>query len=167
MNSSEIEKKYRTYIKSAQGAMAIALVLTLVYIVRAAISGNLDFWFCTYVVEFLIKSAGFFAPYEVSLSQPIAVTLIVLFIAVLAVAVVLSQKNGKWLYACLVLYGIDTVFLLWGDFSNHFAVFAQDQWIDIIVHAFIILFTVVGIVGCKGLTKMDLSVVESKETAKE
>ncbi|MCM1544968.1 MAG: hypothetical protein NC110_06675 [Ruminococcus sp.] len=163
MNSSEIEKKYRTYIKSAQGAMAMALVLTLVYIVRAVISGNLNFWFSAYVVEFLIKSAGFFPPYEAAISQPIAIVLMAMFIAVLAVAVVLSQKNGKWLYACLVLYGIDTVFLLWGDFSNHFAPFVQEQWIDIIVHAFILLFTVVGIVGCKGLAKMDLSMTEEQE----
>lgn len=163
MNSSEIEKKYRTYIKSAQGAMAMALVLSLIYIVRAVISGNLNFWFCTYVVEFLVKSAGFFAPYEASLSQPISIVLMAMFIAVLAAAVVLSQKNGKWLYACLVLYGADTVFLLWGDFSNHFAPFAQDQWIDIITHAFILLFIIVGIIGCKGLKKMDLSSVEPKE----
>lgn len=161
MNNSEIEKKYRTYIKSAQGAMGMALVLTLIYIIKAVISGNLNFWFCTYVVEFLIKSTSFFQPYNGTFSQPLAIVLIVLYILLLAVTVVLSQKNGKWLYACLALYGADTLFMLWGNFSNHFAAFTQGQWIDIIFHGFILVFIIVGITGCKGLKKMNLSETET------
>lgn len=163
MNNSELEKKCRTYIKSAQGSITLTLILSLIYIVRAFISGNLNFWFSTYVVEFLVKSSDFCTQYAGSLSKPLAAVLIVAFIALLACATALSQKKGEWLFVCLVIYGLDTALLLWGDFSNHFEPFTQDKWIDIVVHAFVLVFIIVGIVGFRGLRKMNLSEQEPKQ----
>ena len=59
MDSKQLEKRYRTDIKSAQGVAAMALVLSLVYIIRWLITKEFDFYFCTSVTEFLLKAASF------------------------------------------------------------------------------------------------------------
>ena len=38
-------KRIQTDIKSAQGAMAMSLILTLIYIIKAIFSKNLNFYF--------------------------------------------------------------------------------------------------------------------------
>lgn len=156
MNSSEIEKKYRTYIKSSQGTVGMALVLTAIYLVRAMITGNFNFWFCAYTVEFFVKGSEFAPSLNGSISKPVCVAVVVVFIAVFAVMAVLSQKSIKWSWACFGIYTADTVFMLCGMFSGYFTAFESSQVIDIVFHAFVLVFIVVGILGHRGLKQMDL-----------
>ncbi|MGN0468512.1 MAG: hypothetical protein ACI4GY_07305 [Acutalibacteraceae bacterium] len=154
MNSSDAEKRYLTYIKSAQGTIGMMLVLNLIYILKALISKNLNFWFSLYLTEFMIKSSSFVDGYNGNVPKAVSVVVIVLSIALLAVLTGLSQKNPKLLYACLVFYGLDTVFLLVGDFMNIFGDFCENSLIDIIIHAFVVAFIINGIYGVKKLEKL-------------
>ncbi|MGN1419704.1 MAG: hypothetical protein ACI4W6_10275 [Acutalibacteraceae bacterium] len=154
MNSSDAEKRYKTYIKSAQGTIGMILVMNLIYILKALISKNLNFWFSLYLTEFMIKSSNFVDGYNGSVPKIVSVIVIVLSIAVLAVLTGLSQKNPKLLYACLVFYALDTVFLLVGNIMNIFGDFCESSFIDIIIHAFVVAFIINGIYGVQKLEKL-------------
>lgn len=147
MDSEFKLKRLQTDLKSANGAMAMALVLTVIYIVRALIAGNLNFYFSLYTVEFLIKSSDFAPGFKGSLPGAAAAVIIVAFIAVAAVFTVLSQKKPVFLYGCLAVYGFDTVFMLAGKFSGYFSPVVPEDYIDIIVHAFILAFLIIGTVS--------------------
>ena len=67
--NSNAEKKLQTNIKSAQGTFAMAQVMAVIYVVKALISKNFNFWFCNYITELIFKSARFTAEYEGSFSQ--------------------------------------------------------------------------------------------------
>ena len=59
MSNEQLEKRYKTDIKSAQGVIAMVTVITLIYIVRRLYTGEFDFYFCTAFTEFLLKAAEF------------------------------------------------------------------------------------------------------------
>lgn len=154
MNSSDAEKRYKTYIKSAQGTIGMILVLDLIYILKALISKNLNFWFSFYSTQYMIKASSFVDGYNGNIPKAVSVVVIILTIAVFAVLTGLSQKNPKLLYACLVLYALDTVFLLVGDAINIFGDFCESCFIDIIIHAFVVAFIINGIYGAHKLEKL-------------
>lgn len=155
MDSEFKRKRLQTDMKSANGAMAIALVLTVVYIVRALIAKNLNFYFSLYTVEFLIKSSDFAPGFRGSLPGAAAAAIIVAFIAVSAVFTVLSQKKPVFLYGCLAVYGFDSVFMLAGKFSGYFSPVVAEDYIDIIVHAFILAFLIMGTVSYHKMKKIE------------
>lgn len=164
MNNSEFRlKRIQTDIKSAQGSMAMALLLTLIYIVRAVISKNLNFYFSLYTAEFLIKFSDFAPGCRGSLPKPAAAVLIAVFIVAALIFTVLSQKKPAFLYGCLALYGFDTVFMLLGKLTGFFSPFVQEDFIDIVVHAFILTFLIIGVIGYKKLKNPDVSEVKEGE----
>lgn len=155
MDSEFKLKRFQTDIKSAQGAMAMSLVLTIIYIVRALITKNLNFYFSLYTVEFLIKSSDFAPGFRGSLPGAAAAAGIVAFIAVSVVFTVLSQKNPVFLYSCLAVYGFDSLFMLAGKFSGYFSPVVAEDYIDIIVHAFILVFLIIGTVSYQKMKKTE------------
>ena len=157
-------KRLQTDIKSAQGLMAMALVLSVIYIVRALIAKNLNFYFSLYTVEFLIKSSEYAPEYKGALPAAAAASIIAVFLALGAVLTVIAQKKPVLLYGCLAFYGFDTVFMLIGKLSGYFSPLAQEDFIDITVHAFILTFLIMGVIGYEKLKKTDVNQVQDKET---
>ena len=155
MDSEFKLKRIQTDIKSAQGAMAMSLALTLIYIVRALIARNLDFYFSLYTVEFLIKASEFAPGFKGSLPGAAAIAVMVAFIAAAAVFTVLAQKKPVFLYGCLAVYGFDTIFMLIGKFSGYFSPFEQTELIDVIIHSFILVFLIIGVIAQEKLKKFD------------
>lgn len=155
MDSEFKLKRIQTDIKSAQGAMAMSLALTLIYIVRALIARNLDFYFSLYTVEFLIKASEFAPGFKGSLPGAAAIAVMVAFIAAAAVFTVLAQKKPVFLYGCLAVYGFDTIFMLIGKLSGYFSPFEQTELIDVIVHGFILVFLIIGVIAQEKLKKFD------------
>ena len=154
MNSEQLEKRYKTDIKSAQGVIAMVTVITLIYIVRWLYTGEFDFYFCTAFTEFLLKAAEFSPEYRTALPNAAAIAGIVCYIAVYVAAVILAQKKAQMLWLSLSLYAFDTVFLLVVDLTGYFGGFTSEYFIDIIFHAFILLFLIVGIIANKKLKKL-------------
>ncbi|MDO4380125.1 MAG: hypothetical protein Q4D20_04540 [Clostridia bacterium] len=167
MDSKQLEKRYRTDIKSAQGVAAMALVLSLVYIVRWLITKEFDFYFCTSVTEFLLKAASFSENFRGSIPAAAAIAGAAVYIGLYILGVILGQKDPKKLWFTLILYLADTVFLLAIDFSGYFAPFAKENVIDIVFHAFLLVFLIVGVSSVKKLTAMNLPLVLPKEETKD
>lgn len=155
MKTSDKIKRLQTDMKSAQGAMAMALVLTLIYIIRTAVMQDFNFYFSMYTVEFLIKFSDFSPAMRGSLPEAAAAVAIAVIIIALLTLTVLSQKKPQFLYGCLAFYVFDTVFLLCGKISGFFAPLSQSDFIDIIMHAFILVFLVAGVIGYEKLKKLD------------
>lgn len=157
MNNEQLEKRFHTDIKSAQGVIAMATVLTVIYIIRWVFTKEFDFFFCTSFSEFLLKAARFSPEYRGNLPNAVAIAAAAGYIIIYFVAVILAQKNPKTLWFSLALYVFDTVFLLAIDITGYFGKFTGEYLIDIVFHVFILLFLIVGIYACKRLEKMGLS----------
>lgn len=153
MNKTEAPKYYSTYIKSAQGTVGLALILNLVYIIRAVFAKNLDFWFSFYITEFAVKASEFAPSYQGSVSKLLSAVIIVVSAVVLIAPVALAMKKPEMLYPCLVLYALDTAFMAWGFVTNHFGDFSQASFIDVIFHVFVLFFIVLGIISGEKLKK--------------
>lgn len=163
MDSEFQSKRLQTDIKSAQGAMAMSLVLTVIYIIRALIAKNLNFYFSLYTAEFLIKYSAFAPGYRGNLPKVAAAVIIAAFIVIALIFTVLSQKKPVFLYGCLAVYGFDTVFMLIGKLSGTFSPLVQEDFIDITVHAFILSFLIIGVIGYNKLKKLDPTKAETKK----
>ena len=150
-------KRIQTDIKSAQGAMAMSLILTLIYIIKAIFSKNLNFYFSFYTVEFLLKDSGFFPEFKGALPKAAVVVGILAFMGLAIAFTALSPKKPGFLYGCLALYGFDTVFMLSGKLSGFFSPLAQEDFIDIIVHAFILTFLIIGVAALVKQKRSDLT----------
>lgn len=157
-------KRIQTDIKSAQGAMAISLVLTLIYIIKAIFSKNLNFYFSFYTVEFLLKDSGFFPEFKGALPKAAVVVGILAFMGLAITFTALSQKKPSFLYGCLVLYGFDTVFMLIGKLSGFFSPLVQEDFIDIIVHAFILTFLIIGVAALIKQKHSDVLTAKAEES---
>ena len=129
-------------------------VITLIYIVRWLYTKEFDFYFCTAFTEFLLKAAEFSPEYRTALPNAAAIAGIVCYIAVYVASVILAQKKAQMLWLSLSLYAFDTVFLLVVDLTGYFGGFTSEYFIDIIFHAFILLFLIVGIIANKKLKKL-------------
>lgn len=147
MNSNDTLKKLETNIKAARSMFALALIMDLIYIVRAIFAKNLTFWFSLYSTQFAIKISAFAPSYRGEASEILCAAVIILTFAVCIVAVAMTGKKPKILIACLVLYLLDTAFMAFGFAVNFFGDFAADSVIDIVFHGFILLFLIVGIVS--------------------
>ncbi len=168
MDSKQLEKRYRTDIKSAQGVAAMALVMTLVYVIRWLFSKEFDFYFCTAVTEVLLKAADFSETYRGSIPAAAAIAGVAVYVGLYIVGVLLAQKDPKKLWFSLLLYLIDTVVLVGIDISCYFGPFVKENVIDLVFHAFLLIFLVVGISSVRKLQKQGLPlVVEAKKKDEE
>ena len=163
--NNNAEKKLQTNIKSAQGTFAMAQVMAVIYVVKALISKNFNFWFCNYITELVFKSAKFTEGFEGSFSEAFESTLRGSLPTIAAIAIMLAytalllgiafaaQKKPKLIYAELVLYGIDSLCLAAGRIFAFPSAAVGDGWIDVIFHAFVLAYIVVGVVSLKKLSK--------------
>lgn len=154
MNGSDAIKKYQTHIKSAQGVVVLAVILNLIYILRAFIAKNLSFWFSTYLTEFMMKSSGFSPEIEGGISKGISIVIILLQLVLFLISAILSQNNGKLLYLSLAVYLADTAFMAVGYITDIFGDFCEADLINVIYHFFVIVFILGGIYGYSKLKKL-------------
>ena len=153
LSDEGLVKRYRTDIKSAQGVIAMATVLSLIYIIEGAISGSFDFYFSTAVTAFFLKGAEFSPQFSGSFPAAVSVAAVAAYTALFVAAVLLAKRNTKNLWFGLILYLIDSISLIVMDISGYFGAFKKEDVIDLIFHAFIIVFLIVGVLAVKRLEK--------------
>ncbi len=153
LSDEGLVKRYKTDIKSAQGVLAMATVLSLIYIIEGVASGSFDFYFATAVTGFFLKAAEFSPEFNGSLSAGVSIAVVTVCALLFIAAVLLAKKNTKMLWFGLVLYAVDTVFLFGVDISGYFGAFKKEDVIDLIFHAFIMVFLIVGVLAVGRLEK--------------
>lgn len=137
----DIMKKHETNIKSATTVILLSGVLGLIYVVRYFFKGNFDFYFSLSFTDIILKighdKGNVIVPSVIS---------VVYILAYLALAI-FAGKKPKLLTTALVIYVFDFLCLI---LSMAF-VFPQDvdsaSFIDVIMHLFILVFLIVGIVS--------------------
>lgn len=153
LSDEGLVKRYRTDIKSAQGVIAMAAVLGIIYVIVGFITKSWDFYFGISVVKLLvIKSLELQKP-EQTAAMWLCFAGAAVCIAFYIAAILLARKKPKRLWLGLVLYGIDTVLLVLLDAIGYFGSFKKEDVIDLIFHAFIMIFLVVGVSSVKKLEK--------------
>lgn len=150
-NLSVQEKKLISNIKSGYGSFVVFPVLTLMYVVRAFIAGDLNYHFASFLSEFLLKSSGYFDGYKDNINLGLALVIIVIYNALFALCYVKSVKNFKWTYFGLGLCVFDFALQIICLATSYFEPFKVDFLVDVIVHIFIILFLSIGINSYKKL----------------
>lgn len=142
----EMIKKHETNVKSALSGFALAGVLALIYIVRYFIKGDFGFYFSFAFSEVLLRLQD-----SGKLSPVIAYVLIGIFVAICIACILLVRKDSKNLKFCLGFYLFDTAFLIVNALVCFGGKIAPDFFIDVIIHAFIIVFLIVGVKSAKVL----------------
>ncbi len=163
MTGSDALKKLQTNIKSAQGIVILTVILNLIYIAKSFISNSLHFWFSTYLTEFMMKSSSFVPDYQGSFPKAGAIALIVLEVLALLVPTLLSNKNGKLLFVSFGVYVFDSIFMIVGSILNPFGDFAEDSIIGFVLHLFVLVFLIAGIVSYKKIKTLEFDPTETEE----
>lgn len=148
-------KKLQTNIKSAQSTFALAGVLALIYVARYFVTGNFNFYFSSYITEFALKAADENIASAVSLSGAASYAILAVYAVGFLVCCILSIKTKIGLIACLVFYLIDFLALICGTAFSVFGPLAEEAFIDIIVHVFVILFLSVGVYSVNKLPEIE------------
>ena len=149
-------KKHQTNIKSGVGAFGMALIMTLVYIVKAFLGKNFYFYFSNYLPELMLKRAAFTSSFAGAFSNAFlasgrgtlpTVWFWVFFAvyAVLCVALLLiAGKHPPFIWAVFAFHLLDTVGLLIGRLQGIPDGMTETVWIDVIFHGLVLLFLLVG-----------------------
>lgn len=156
LSRDDLIKRYRTDIKSAQGVIAMATVLSLIFIIEGAFSRSFDFLFSTALTQFFLKAAEFSPDFNGSLPTFVSIAGTAVCFLLFIVALILARKDVKKLWFGLALYSFDTAFLIGVDISGYFGAFKKEDIIDLVFHAFIMVFLVVGIAAVRKLEKMGI-----------
>lgn len=154
LSEEGLVKRYRTDIKSAQGVIAMATVLGIIYVLVGLISKNWGFYFGISAVKFCaVNAVRAQTEPEQTLKMWLFAALAAVCVVLYIVAVLLARKNPKKLWFGLVLYGADSVFLAFIDAARCLEPFKKEDIIDLVFHAFIMVFLVVGVRSVKRLEK--------------
>lgn len=153
LSDEGLVKRYRTDIKSAQGVIAMAAVLGIIYVIIGFMTGNWDFYFGISAVKLLVIKGADAQELEQTATMWLCFAGAAVCIALYIAAILLARRNSKKLWFGLVLYSIDTVFLVVIDAIGYFGSFKKEDVIDLIFHAFIMVFLVVGVSSVKKLEK--------------
>ena len=169
--------KYESKYNVARGNLLLVVILSLVNIILLAIDANFYFPFSISVPYYMITGARlicgmypeeFYAELAEATGEPVmteflpsAVFTVVLVVCVIIIAVfslcwLLSKKKIGWMIAALVLFVLDTFYLL----SMGLMV---EMLIDIIFHAWVLYSLISGIVAffkMKALPEEDIFVFE-------
>ena len=156
---AEIAARRRaTNLKSAQGTYFLALIMTVIYVVRAMIAENFRFYFCLFIPEVLFKSSAFTQTFDNDFSASFlsscagripAVPAWILLVACVGLFLtfgLLGQKKPLFLFGSLTLYALDSAALVAGRLLSLPEPMAEEGWIDLIFHAFVLFLLVVGAV---------------------
>ena len=139
----DILKKHETNIKSASTAILLSGILGLIYVVRYIISGNLNFYFSLSFTDLLLRLG------EDKGSILVPAVISVVYILVYTSLSVLMAKSKKAIYAGLGIYLFDFACLIYSFVCIFPKPLDSAHFIDVIVHLFVIIFLVVGIVSQK------------------
>ena len=149
-------KKHQTNIKSGVGAFGMSLIMTLVYLVKALLGHNFNFYFSNYIPEVLLKSASFTRGYNGVFSAvftenwqgklPLVWFCVgfAVYAAVCIALVVLAGKHPPLIWAAFALHLCDTVLLVLGRWQGIPNGFEETVLIDGIFHLLVLLFLLVG-----------------------
>ena len=148
----DIIKKHETNVKSAFTAVALAGVLGLIYVLRYFITGNFNFHFSLSFPEMMLKLG-----HGETVTGSVAYTATAIFFAFYLLSAVLIMKDAKFLKLALAVYAFDAASLLFFMFVvlRQFPdSFSNDLYIEVIIHAFVILFLSVGVYSYGKLKKI-------------
>lgn len=152
MNEKKL-KKLQTDVKSAQGMIAMSVILNLIFAFRTLVSKKLDFYFSYYVTAFLIKGSELYPQFSGNFSKTAVIISVVAIAVVSFILAALIQKKTNLFSAFLAVYLADSAFMVYSLVANPLGDFSENSFIDVIFHAFVIIFTVVGIIADKKLKK--------------
>ena len=143
----DIIKKHETNVKSASSSFSLVGILGLIYVVRYFVSGNLNFYFSLAFAEMMLRLYdGKLIPLVAALAA------IIVFFALYIFVIVLIAKDPSKLKVGLGIYLFDCLCLA-GTGLIHGESLQPEFFIDVIVHAFVIVFLAVGIRSAKALKK--------------
>lgn len=149
-------KKHQTNIKSAVGAYGLALIMTLVYVVKALLGKNFFFYFSNYLPELLLKSAAFTAKFDGAFSDPFVQKLqggmptvwfwvfFAVYAAVCVALLLIAGKHPPFIWVLFAFQLCDTAALLVGRLQGIPNGMIETVWIDVIFHGLVLLFLLVG-----------------------
>lgn len=160
--TAEKIKKLKTNVRSAQSCAAMVPALTLFVIIRAAFSHKFDFYFSAYVPQNL------FSEYLTD-GKIFGLALAIGYIIIMLVPVILFPKIPKMIFFVLSYYVFDTAMLII-SFTEFLSLPLRGNLIDLVFHAFMLVFFTVGAVSFKKLQKLDPKDIEAalkSEEAKE
>lgn len=169
--------KYESKYNVARGNLLLVVILSLVNIILLAVDSSLYFPFSISLPYYLITGARllcgmypeeFYVEFAEITGEPVmteflpsvvftvALVIGVIIIAVFSLCWLLSKKKVGWMIAALVLFVLDTLYLL----SNGLMV---EMLLDIVFHAWVLYSLISGIVAfykMKSLPDEDLFVFE-------
>jgi hypothetical protein len=155
-----LENRY----KISRGNLMIAVVFTLVNIILALVGGDIYFLFSASIPYYLVvygmvlcgKMPAEFYEGDINdyifLNDSFLIVMTVLSIVIVTLYALCwlfsSKQRSGWLIAALVLFAVDTIgmFLIYG--------FDLTMIIDILFHAWVIYYLVIGITACKKLKNL-------------
>lgn len=150
--------------KISRGNLMIAVVFTLVNIILALVGGDIYFLFSASIPYYLVvygmvlcgKMPAEFYEGDINdyifLNDSFLIVMTVLSIVIVTLYALCwlfsSKQRSGWLIAALVLFAVDTIgmFLIYG--------FDVTMIIDILFHAWVIYYLVIGISACKKLKNL-------------
>ena len=149
-------KQHQTNIKSGVGAYGMALIMTLVYVIKALLGKNFHFYFSNFVPEVLLKSAAFTSGYEADCSDAFLASwrgalptvwfcvFFALYAAACVALLLIAGKHPPFIWVLFAFHLCDTVLLLVGRWQGIPQGPTETMWIDVIFHVLVLLFLLVG-----------------------
>lgn len=156
--TSPVVKRLQTDVKGGQGSFFLAMVVSLIYVVRALLAKNFSFFFSLFVPELLLKSAAFTADYSPTFdahysvffaehlhgkvpNAAVWIALACIYGACLMLAI-LARNRHMLVIGELVIYGVDTL-LVWTCHLLSFPeAFSLNALIDPIFHLFVLILLI-------------------------
>ncbi len=139
----DILQKHETNIKSASTVILLTGILGLIYVVRFLLSGNFNFFFSLSFTDILLKAGH----EKGSIIIPAVIS--VIYVLGYTSLAVLLNKSTKLLYLGLGIYIFDFICLAVSIFILTPKPVDSAVFIDVIVHALVSVFLVVGIISAK------------------
>ena len=162
-------KRLQADIKGGQGTFFLAVIMSLVYLVRALLAGNFNFFFSLFVPEVLLKSAAYTSDYPPTFGAQYSqffcdrmqdmipnavvwIALTVIYGACLTLAI-LARKRHMLVIGELVIYSVDTLLVWVCHLLSQPEAFSLNALIDPIFHLFVLLLLVRSAVATVKLKK--------------
>lgn len=162
-------KRLQADIKGGQGSFFLAVVVSLIYILKVLLSGNFNFFFSLFVPEVLLKSAAFTSDYPPTFGAQYSavfsdgvrgtvpnavvwIALAVIYGACLVLAI-LARKKHMLVIGELVIYSVDTLLVWLCHLLSVPEVFSLNALIDPIFHLFVLILLIRSTVATVKLKK--------------
>lgn len=173
--SSEV-KRLQADIKGGQGTFFLAVIVSLIYVVRLLIAKNFNFFFSLFVPELLLKSAAFTKDYPSTFGAqyssdfsafaqgmiPNAVVwaALALLFGVSIMLSIFARRKHMLVIGELVIYGVDTLLVWVFHLLSEPEVFSLNALIDPIFHLFVLILLIRSTVATVKLKKRGFTEAE-------